>query len=554
MVSRHTTPEDRLKWSSLDTAFAMWRRRKWLAIFVFAAPMSAALSCAVALPNIYRSTATVLVDREQIPATVVQSTVTGALETRLRTISEEVLSRSRLEALINRFHLYRDLRRRAPLGDVVDRMRRDIKLELSSVDVRGQRQATVGFTISYQGSDPQTVSVVANTLASFYVEENLKARERQASGTAEFLKVQLAETQKRLDDQDRRVSAFKRSHLGELPQQMETNLSSLEHLHTRLSMNADNQARAVERRRALSRQLAEIESVPPPVASGGSGGGSETPETRLARSKQELAKLRAQFSEKYPDIALLAAEVAALEREVDQWRVRDPELAKAKDPEGNAQDASGSPPAAPPTPLVLRLKEALSEADADLKLYKGEEQRLRNEIAAYQARVENVPRREQEFKELSRDYESTRELYQSLLKRYAEAQLSESMEQRQKGEQFRVLDPALPGRQPTAPARGKFLVVTLIGSLGLAAGAVMAAERLDTSFHTADELQAFTAMPVLASIPWIMTQTYLRRRQWRVRLVTAGALVGILLIGGMAYVVAHGNESLVAHLAWGGGS
>jgi succinoglycan biosynthesis transport protein ExoP len=180
------------KGSGLHGVLAVWSRRKLLAILALAMPLSAAVSLITFLPNVYRSTATVLVDRQQVPEAFVQSTVTSALETRLHTISQEILSRSRLEALINRFGLYSDLRTRVPVADVIERIRKDIKLELKSAEVRGLREATVAFSISYQGSDPGTVSLVTNTLASFYIEENLKARERQATGTSEFLKVQLA--------------------------------------------------------------------------------------------------------------------------------------------------------------------------------------------------------------------------------------------------------------------------------------------------------------------------------------------------------------------------
>jgi len=189
-------PEEARKGSGLDPLFAVWSRRKWLAILAFAVPFSAAVSLITFLPNIYRSTATVLVDRQQIPEAFVRATVTSALETRLHTISQEILSRTRLEELIARFGLYPDLRKRVPSEEVIQRMRSDIKLELKQVDVREPRQATVAFTISFQGSDPQTVALVTNTLASFYIEENLRARERQATSTAEFLKVQLEETQK----------------------------------------------------------------------------------------------------------------------------------------------------------------------------------------------------------------------------------------------------------------------------------------------------------------------------------------------------------------------
>jgi len=542
--------EETRKGAGLDTLLEVWSRRKWLAILAFAFPLAAGVSLTAFLPNIYRSTATVLVDRQQIPETFVQATVTSALETRLHTISQEILSRSRLEALVSRFGLYADLRQRVAAEEVIERMRKDIKLELKGAETRGQREATVAFTISYQGSDPTTVALVTNTLASFYIEENLKARERQAAGTAEFLKAQLAETKQRLDEQEQRVSEFKRRHIGELPQQMEANLGTLERLHTQLRLNADNQTRATERRQALSNQLAEAESLlaTPALAASVGGSGrppsrSETIEARLAKSKEELAKLRTRFSDKYPDVVLLAAEISALERELADAESRDPK-----------REEKALPQATPLTPYVLRLKEALSEVEGETKVLKGEDKRLRDAIATYQGRIENVPKREQEFRELSRDYESTRELYQSLLKRSEEAQLAESMEQRQKGEQFRVLDPAVPKPKPAAPNRVQLFVIVLLGSLGLAAGAVVLAEKIDTSFHTIDDLRMFSPVPVLISIPLIVTHTDRRRMRWHLQFGATAAFVGLVAIVGLAYFAANGNEQLVSLMVRSGGS
>jgi succinoglycan biosynthesis transport protein ExoP len=548
--AKATIAEDTAREGGLGTLLAVWSRRKWLAILVFVAPACAAISLIMFLPNIYRSTATVLVDRQQIPEAFVRSTVTSALETRLQTISQEILSRSRLEALIDRFGLYRDLKTRVSLEEVITRLRGDIKLELKSADVKGnprEREATIAFTISYQGSNPGTVAAVTNTLAGFYIEENLKARERQAIGTAEFLKVQLGETKKRLDVQEERVSAFKRLHLGELPQQMETNLATLERLHTQLRMNVERQTRDVERQETLSSQLAEAESL---LASGNAGSiglGSHEPRgaARVAQKKEELARLRTRFSERYPDVVQLAAEVAALERELAEGKSGEPKTGEST---GAPQ---ATPSASPPSPYVLRLKDALSVVQTDLKVLKSEESRLRSGIASYQARVENVPRREQEFKELSRDYESTREHYQTLMKRHEEAQLAESMEQRQKGEQFRVIEPALPSPLPAAPSRLRLLLMALAVSLGLAVGAVVLAEHMDTSFHSVDDLRAFSPVPVLVSIPRIVTHIDLRRARWRMRLTAGVALVSLVMIVGLAYVVAHGNEQLVSFLARG---
>jgi polysaccharide chain length determinant protein (PEP-CTERM system associated) len=546
------------KGPGLDAKLEVWSRRKWLAILAFALPMSAAAGLISFLPNIYRSTATVLVDRQQIPETFVQSTVTSALETRLQTIRQDVLSRARLEALIHRFDLYRDLRLRVPLEDIIERSRRDIKLEIKSVEARGRGEATISFALSYQGTDPETVSQVTNALASFFIAEDSKARARQAAGTAEFLKVQLDETKKRLDEQEQQVSAFKRRHLGELPQQMDTNLAAIERLQTQLRVNADSQTRAVERRVALSRQIAEIESLlaaapaAPGISPALSWAAPDSPEARLLRAREELARLRTQFTDKHPDVGRQAAEVGRLELEVEA-ATRD--RARAPTSEGaKSQEAAGSRLQGPLAPYALRLREALSEVDTDIKVLKSEETRVRESIATYQSRVDRVPRREQEFIELSRDYDNTRELYKSLLKRRDEALLAENMEQRQKGEQFRILDPAVPSREPAAPPRLKLFFAALVGSIGLAIAATVAAERIDTSFHSVDELRLVGgAVPVLVSIPWVTTPTHVRRKRWRLRLGASAAVITLIVVFSLSYLVAHGNERLVAFVTRSGG-
>src|SRR6266567_4656209 len=291
------------KGAGVERATAIWSRRKWLAILTFAAPFSVAVGGVTSLPNIYQATATVLVDRQQVPETFVQPTVTSALETRLQTISQEILSRSRLEALITRFGLYSDLRNRVSAEEIIERMRGDIKLELKGVEARGQREATVAFAIKYLGGDPQTVAQVTNTLASFYIEENLKVRERQATGTAEFLKVQLAQTRKRLDELEARVSEFRKRNLGELPQQMQANMATLENLNTQLRITNDNQIRAAERRDSLTALLAEAQSSP--QAFGAPSGAPFTAEplaVRLTRLRQELASARGRFTEEHPTV------------------------------------------------------------------------------------------------------------------------------------------------------------------------------------------------------------------------------------------------------------
>ena len=528
--------DDGRKNPGLDLALAVWSRRKWLAILVFAGPFVAATSIVKFLPDIYGSTATVLIEGQQLPEAFVRSTVTSAVETRLQTITQEILSRSRLESLINRFGLYIELRGKSALEGVIERMRRDIQIDLKGVKQIEQGRATVAFSIGYRGSDPQTVAQVANSLASFYIEENLKARERQAVGTTEFLLVQLEETKKRLDEHERRVSAFKKGHIGELPAQLEANLATLERLNTQLRLNSDTRNRATERRAALAQQLAQADLFEQlGEADFRPAGGPNATAIRIARVKQELTELRTRYTDNYPDVIQKKAEIAALEGE----------LARTKsDVEPNNKEPNKEKTAAV-NPFVVQLQRAISEVDAEIAARKAEEQGLRRDINTYQQRVENTPRWEQEFQSLSRDYDTTKELYTSLLKRYEEAKLAESMEQRQKGEQFRILDPAAASEQPVAPNRVRLFLVGLALSLGLALGTVVLAEKLDTSFHTVDELRGFTRFPVLVSIPPLVTEVDASRRRRRIALVALSAMVCLPLIVGSSYLIAKGNAPFV---------
>jgi len=515
-----------------ERLLAVWRRRKWLDAFVFMLPLTAGVSLILSLPDLYRATATVLVERQQVPESFVKATVTSEFETRLQTISQEILSRARLIQLIKQFHLYAEMQDSMSNDQLAERMRRDIQIDVKTARSSGP-SATVAFALSYRGRDPQTVALVTNTLASFYAEENLKIRERQASGTSLFLKAQLETTRKRLDEQERVVSEFKRRYLGELPQQMTANLTTLEGLNTQLRLNNDNRVRAMERREALAAQLAEAESTGQvadmPM---GPAAGPEDPVTQLARLRRELIAAQARYTDAHPTVTRLKEEIASIQRE----------LANAK---ADGKPAKAARPAVPANPYVMRLKEGLSAAEAEVRIANSEEQRLRSAIAGYQTRVESTPRREQEYLDLSREYDSTKELYGSLLKRYEEAQIAENMEQRQKGEQFRILDSALASGAVAAPNRMFLLLATLGASVACAVGAALLAELLDTSFHFAADLAAVTRVPVLVRIPWIRTDAYMRRRRQRLQLVAAGTLLSLALVATASYLVAHGNEQVV---------
>jgi polysaccharide biosynthesis transport protein len=507
--------------SGLGPALDVWARRKWLALLIFSASFGAIGSLAVSLPDLYRSTATVLVEREQVSEAFIRPSVTAELETRIQMIREQVMSRARLTELIERLDLYPESRQTVPLDTVIERMRRDIQLELKGVEQpMSGRSATIAFAISYLGRDPHTVANVANALAGLYVKENTKIREGQAVRTAEFLRSQMEDIKKELDEQERRTSAFRLTHAGELPQQVEANLASLERLNTQLRLNGESQLRVIDRRERLEKELSQAASAPVVVPE------ASPEEQKLSKLREQLADLQGRFTDEYPDVLRLRFEVEALEQRL------------ARAPAAGRQ-ASGSGATKPD------LHQALSDVEAELRSLKQEEQALRQAIGGYEQRVENAPRRQQDLQALSRDYETTKERYDTLLKRYEEAQLAENLEQGQKVEQFRILDAAMPSRQPAAPNRLRILITGFMLAIGLAVAAVLAAEKVNTSFHTFDDLREAVTIPTLIRVPLILSAADRRRRYCRNAFAFVSAAAGLVLIVAGSYYVALGNEQIV---------
>jgi polysaccharide chain length determinant protein (PEP-CTERM system associated) len=499
-------------------------RHRWGAGIVGAVALAAAGTLAIGLPDVYEAKAVLLVERQQVPSDYVRSTVTAEFDRRLHTITQSILGRSALTGLIQKFGLYPDLRAKLPMESVVERLRRNIGVELIRGTQRSAGAVATAFSITYRGDDPRTVAAVTNDLASMYMDEDLKMRERHAAGTTSFLGRQLdQELKRKLEEQEKVVREFKERHLGELPQQETANLSALDRLNGQLLLNGERQAQLRVERDALQKAVSAAGDLP----------GSATPEmlrARLETRRAELGQLRKRFTDKYPDVVQLKAEIEELERQLAELG-----------PLPAAETGSAGYPAGPSFDAVT----ALRRVDAELAGLKTEEQTLRASMARYQQRVENAPKREQEFQSLNRDYETMQEIYNSLLKRYEEARLAESLEHHQKGEQFRLLDPAVVPEDPTAPNRPAFALFGLVLALAAAGGVILLREWADSSFHSADELRMAIAVPVLTSIQRIVTRRdRLRARAfWVFRATAAATLIGITVVG--CYVLARDNTWLV---------
>jgi polysaccharide chain length determinant protein (PEP-CTERM system associated) len=499
----------------------VWSRRKWLGIVVFMLIAAAGVTIARSVPDIYQATATVLVQEPKAEAAVA-----GDLDRRLQVITQEILSRSRLEKLIYAFDLYALQRKRASPEVVVQMMRRDIRTEFKAPPVGAGPASTIAFELSYKSTRREKVAPVANALAALYLEEDVKIRGRQASEAVQVLKTQLDEMKGKLQSQERELGAFQEGHMGELPQQTEANMATLGQLQADLRSANEERMRALDRKNDLLRRLEEEPRA--------AGAAAAEPVTRLSRLKDQLADLRQRFSDKYPDVIRVKAEIAALEANVAETK-----------PEALA------PPESAPlrSRTALRLQQEVAGVEEAITNLRTNEASLRAQIAAHIARLENAPRRQRALQEISRDYETTRELYDSLRKRYEQASLAQDAEGA--GPRFRVLDPAVVPSVPVAPDRMLLLVMAVAAAVGAAVGAVALAERLDTSFHGADDLASFTRVPVLTRIPLIVTARDRRARYGRFLLATASLLLCIGLVVQTFQRLARVEGGLIAMLAKG---
>jgi polysaccharide chain length determinant protein (PEP-CTERM system associated) len=538
----------------LATVLEVVRRRRVLALLPCLFVLAAAASVALFLPSLWTAKATVLVNRQEIPEALVRSTVSADPEARLLTLTHETLDTSRLTKIIQDNGLYPTQRRSRPTAEVVERMRKDIKIEVQDDrERRGREWRSLVFTVGYTATDPAVAARVTNTLASLFTEENRRLREQQAVGASQFFETQLRELRPRLAEQEQRITAYKEQHLGELPEQRDVNLRTLERLQQQLQLASENSRRAGERRQMISQSLNNLDVAA--AMSGGSTGGAmtvapgETAAARLSILRNELAAMQTTYSDKYPDVIQIKEQIRLLEARVSE---------EQKKAAAGAQSKSGTAPAisrqtrdfqlAAQNPYVLSLMQQLDQANVEAKASADEIGNLNRQITVYQRRLEMTPKREQELALITRDYETTRDLFRSLLTKRGEADVAADLEQRQKGDTFRVIEPATLPERPTGPNRIRLLLVGIALALGAAGVAVVLAEQVDTSYRRADEVRATAGVPVLSTIPRILTEAdrlgALRQRRLAVVAVTAG----LMLVVGTSFVVAHNNQSLVSVL------
>lgn len=499
----------------------LWQQvvyRKWIVLF------SSILLCAISLivisllPDYYVATTSVLVDPQQIPDRYVTATVTTDPTQRLNTITQEVLSATRLQQIIDMLKLYPELRNVWSQEEIIDYMRKNITIQVK----QGSEHNMSAFIISYTGKDPNVVAQVANQLASSFIEWNLSVREQQATGTTEFLNSQLQDAKKALAEQDAKISDFKMKHLGEMPEQLQANTQNVARLQVSLQANADALNR-LEQEKLLLTQAPESAA---PIASAPVGVSSERTQLQAEQNAliTRLADLRARYTEDHPDVAETKRRLQEVEHQL-----------KNLGPEKAVNATNSSPSAPPPSPNALRLQ----IIDREMKRLQQQQAQLEAQINRYQSKMDATPLREQQLADLSRDYANSKDHYQSLMDKSFAADMAMDLERKQKAERFTILDPARIPEKPVKPNRLLLIAILLPVCFLLPAGAVIGVDRFHGTINSERELRSLLrdAPALLCRVPFIETPEYASGQRRLARISVMGILACCVVVAAVVWKI-----------------
>ena len=421
--------------------FSGFYRHKGLVFAISLVVFLLAAYIAATLPSTFRSSSLILITPQRIPGGIVMSTITSSVSDRINSISQEILSRTRLESIIKEFGLF-------PGGggvtmeDRVGMLRGNIRLDIRRNDA---------FQVSFDSGNPETAMKVANRLASLFIEQNLQVREQQAIGTTNFINSEAERLRKELEEQEALVTHYKINNRYELPDQLDANLRMVEQFRDELKGNTATMASMQERLGSLQKQLVEANA---PVSISSKSGESEVKLNLPANQKiqfrqKELDSLLVRYSEKHPDVMRLRTEIRILEKELETEKEK-------------AKKVGPSSPKTADNPLKQIIEEQIDSLKSSINAIQASNGELRDSIALHQKRLENIPMRGIELTKVTRTYDITLRKYQDLLAKGLESQLSENLEKKQKGEQFQVIDPANLPLSPFKPNR-PFITVWWIG-------------------------------------------------------------------------------------------
>jgi succinoglycan biosynthesis transport protein ExoP len=487
------------------------------------------------LPVRYKSSTLILVEQPTMPKNYVEPNVVDDLQNRLQSITQQILSRTRLLLIIDKLRLYEDGHRQITPDEKVELMRKDIDIEL----VRHGDQITA-FNVFYSARDPHVAQQVTSELTDLFINENLRVRQQQSEDTTKFIGSQLENARASLAEQEAKVREFKGEHEGELPSQEASNLQILSGLQAQLQNEQDTLNAAKQQRVYLQTLIEQYRAVHTTSRSAdGTPTGLAGMDQELDRLKSKLADLSSRYTDHYPEVENLKDEIAKTEKK------RGTLVAELKT-KGNAgrqvDDGTAAHDGTDPlqsSPL-LQLQGQLQANQAEIANREQAIAGLKARVNSYQDRLNSAPTREQQLADLTRGYDQTKANYDDLLKKQNDSAMATSMEHMQQGERFSMIDPPSLPVKPDFPNRLKFCGIGLAVGLALGLVVVVGLEFMDDRLHSEKELKILLPMAILSEIPEIVSPSDEQSRRKRTVLGWAvAALVVTAILAGSAFGYLH---------------
>lgn len=457
-------------------------RRKWWAIVPLAIIPVSAFMIGRVLPREYKSETLIAVEPQKIPAEYVRTTVSGDVTDRMQTISEEIMSRTRLQQIIDDLRLYPKLQGKMTSEEIIAKMRKDITVEVIT-DPRPERHNIASFKISYLAPSPEVAQQVTSEIANLFIQRNLKLRTDQAQGTSQFIEDELVKARAALEVQEQKVKTFNSAHMGLLPEQAESNMQLLSQYQGLAQANSE----AIDR---AHQQQVYLQSM---ISANGTPAGTPihiptAQEIDLQQKNAALSIARQKYTDSHPDVKRLEAEVATAELQL------------------KTQPQSGpvNPIAAAAGPnMAQQLQGQLASTQQEIQSRTAREHALEGQLSSLQGRVATLPLVKSQFADMNRDYTAAQTNYQALLQKQQDAQMAAALEEHNGGESFRVIDPPDRPSQPISPN------LTIIDAAGLLGGLIIGillafvAEMRDATIHDSADLLRYLDIPLITQVPRI---------------------------------------------------
>jgi polysaccharide chain length determinant protein (PEP-CTERM system associated) len=524
----------------IDHFIELALRHRWFLIIPFCLSMVIGIILLFVLPKTYEAIAFIMVRPQSVPTDMVQSIVTIDIESRIQSISRQILSRTNLKEIITQFNLFMEPEHeKLHIEDKISLLRDQV-----DISTQAYGESANMFSISFSGPNPEQVAPVVNGLAALFINENLRVREEQSLGTTAFLEAEIQPMRRQLENVEQKIQEFRNMHMGELPEQLGVNLRTLDQLRVQLDKTKDSLRSTKDSLIILESQMKAnqniiIEPLDSTVA------GEESSEVMsITLLKQQLESLQASYTDRHPDVIRLKNKIADLEAKLasGEYKMASPEIFKLSP---RREDVA----AARFYEDIMQVQNQQMVRHAELKVkiknLQLEIGEINVQIDEYQRRVENTPALEQELQSLNREYQEIKTSHNYLLSRKLEANISVNMEKKQKGEQFEILDRAFEPRTPISPNLIVIFLLTVFLGVHLGGGLVFLKDFFDTSLKSSEDIERDLGISVLATIPIIRSKKDFMKRKLRKVMTVCSLLIATCLFAGFAVLAFIGPETTI---------